>query len=270
MSHGSGPGSAGHQEFVPGPPGCRGRGRLDHPSGPLGCRVSSFPTSRQLSSPFAHDLIVRHLDLTVVGITGSLGQDLDKDLLAQVLATALETVANVGSLNSEKVGVRLTVCASPRRPGVSSSRWRSGPAHSVSHRDRPHGSAWSGTFLFRSWAASHRLAGGHRGREVGIRPGAPDGLAVLNGDDKTVPRHTAAPPPRSCSWAKARRGRPGIGESDADGRSPRFTLVRGEHRCRSTSPSPAVTGSPMWPSRRSLDVGLSLEQVAAALATAGR
>lgn len=58
--------------------------------------------------------IARHVvdsveGLTVVGITGSSGKTSTKDLLAAVLATSGETVAPVGSLNSE-VGVPLTVC----------------------------------------------------------------------------------------------------------------------------------------------------------------
>ena len=47
--------------------------------------------------------------LRVVAITGSSGKTSTKDLLAQVLGTAGETVAPVGSLNGE-VGVPLTVC----------------------------------------------------------------------------------------------------------------------------------------------------------------
>jgi UDP-N-acetylmuramoyl-tripeptide--D-alanyl-D-alanine ligase len=48
-------------------------------------------------------------DLTVIGVTGSSGKTSTKDLLAQVLATAGETVAPVGSFNGE-IGVPLTVC----------------------------------------------------------------------------------------------------------------------------------------------------------------
>lgn len=47
--------------------------------------------------------------LRIVGITGSSGKTSTKDLLAQVLAPVGETVAPVGSYNSE-VGVPLTVC----------------------------------------------------------------------------------------------------------------------------------------------------------------
>ncbi len=58
--------------------------------------------------------LARHLvdispDLTVIGITGSSGKTSTKDLVADVLRGEGETVAPVGSLNSE-VGVPLTVC----------------------------------------------------------------------------------------------------------------------------------------------------------------
>ena len=50
----------------------------------------------------------RGVDLTIVGITGSSGKTSTKDLLGSVLADLGETVAPVGSYNSE-VGVPLTV-----------------------------------------------------------------------------------------------------------------------------------------------------------------
>lgn len=58
--------------------------------------------------------LARHIvdsrpDLTVVGITGSSGKTSTKDLLGAVLGADGETVAPVGSYNSE-VGVPLTVC----------------------------------------------------------------------------------------------------------------------------------------------------------------
>lgn len=58
--------------------------------------------------------LARHLvdsrpDLTVIGITGSSGKTSTKDLLGSVLSVDGETVAPVGSYNSE-VGVPLTVC----------------------------------------------------------------------------------------------------------------------------------------------------------------
>jgi UDP-N-acetylmuramoyl-tripeptide--D-alanyl-D-alanine ligase len=57
----------------------------------------------------ARAVVDRSPDLRVVAVTGSSGKTSTKDLLAQVLAAAGETVAPVASLNGE-VGVPLTVC----------------------------------------------------------------------------------------------------------------------------------------------------------------
>jgi UDP-N-acetylmuramoyl-tripeptide--D-alanyl-D-alanine ligase len=57
----------------------------------------------------AHALVERRAEAVVIGITGSSGKTSTKDLLWSVLQRHGETVANVGSLNSE-VGVPLTVC----------------------------------------------------------------------------------------------------------------------------------------------------------------
>jgi len=57
----------------------------------------------------AHALVGRNAKTVVIGITGSSGKTSTKDLLWSVLQRHGETVANVGSLNSE-VGVPLTVC----------------------------------------------------------------------------------------------------------------------------------------------------------------
>ncbi len=57
----------------------------------------------------ARALVEINTHTIVIGITGSSGKTSTKDLLASVLGRHGETVANVGSLNSE-VGVPLTVC----------------------------------------------------------------------------------------------------------------------------------------------------------------
>jgi UDP-N-acetylmuramoyl-tripeptide--D-alanyl-D-alanine ligase len=57
----------------------------------------------------AHALVERNTRVVVIGVTGSSGKTTTKDLLWSVLQRHGETVANVGSLNSE-VGVPLTVC----------------------------------------------------------------------------------------------------------------------------------------------------------------
>ena len=57
----------------------------------------------------AQALVERSAKTVVIGITGPSGKTVTKDLLWSVLHRHGETVANVGSLNSE-VGVPLTVC----------------------------------------------------------------------------------------------------------------------------------------------------------------
>ena len=57
----------------------------------------------------ARALVELNTDTVVIGITGSSGKTSTKDLLSSVLRHHGETVATVGSLNSE-VGVPLTVC----------------------------------------------------------------------------------------------------------------------------------------------------------------
>jgi len=57
----------------------------------------------------ARALVELNTDTVVIGITGSSGKTSTKDLLSSVLQHHGETVATVGSLNSE-VGVPLTVC----------------------------------------------------------------------------------------------------------------------------------------------------------------
>lgn len=57
----------------------------------------------------AHALVELNDHAVVIGITGSSGKTSTKDLLWSVLQRHGETVANVGSLNSE-VGVPLTIC----------------------------------------------------------------------------------------------------------------------------------------------------------------
>ncbi|HEY8654465.1 MAG TPA: UDP-N-acetylmuramoyl-tripeptide--D-alanyl-D-alanine ligase [Dermatophilaceae bacterium] len=57
----------------------------------------------------ASALIERNAHVVVIAVTGSSGKTSTKDLLLSVLQRHGETVANIGSLNSE-VGVPLTVC----------------------------------------------------------------------------------------------------------------------------------------------------------------
>lgn len=67
------------------------------------------PDVQQAFADVARAVVDRAPQLRIVGITGSSGKTSTKDLLAQVLEPLGETVAPVGSYNSE-VGVPLTVC----------------------------------------------------------------------------------------------------------------------------------------------------------------
>ncbi|RNI20256.1 UDP-N-acetylmuramoyl-tripeptide--D-alanyl-D-alanine ligase [Flexivirga caeni] len=83
--------------------------------GVLGSReLAGIPTVvvadvQEAFGALARAVVDRNPALRIVGITGSSGKTSTKDLLAQVLAPLGETVAPVGSYNSE-VGVPLTVC----------------------------------------------------------------------------------------------------------------------------------------------------------------
>ena len=77
------------------------------PVADLPCVV--VPDVQTAFASLARALLERNDHTVVIGITGSSGKTSTKDLLGSVLARHGETVANVGSLNSE-VGVPLTVC----------------------------------------------------------------------------------------------------------------------------------------------------------------
>ncbi len=67
------------------------------------------PDVQDAFAALARGIVDRARQLSIIGITGSSGKTSTKDMLAHVLEGAGETVAPVGSLNSE-VGVPLTVC----------------------------------------------------------------------------------------------------------------------------------------------------------------
>ena len=89
----------------------RGQGAVaaltSRPVADLPCVV--VPDVQAAFVALAHALVDLNPHAVVIGVTGSSGKTSTKDLLWSVLARHGETVANVGSLNSE-VGVPLTVC----------------------------------------------------------------------------------------------------------------------------------------------------------------
>lgn len=135
----------------------------------------------------ARAVVERLPGLTVVGITGSSGKTSTKDLLGAVLAEAGETVAPVGSYNSE-VGVPLTVLrvtAGTRFLVVELGARGLGHIHYLTSMAPPRigvvlnvGVAHIGEFGSRAAIAEAK------GELVEALPA--DGVAVLNADDPAV------------------------------------------------------------------------------------
>ncbi|HET8601885.1 MAG TPA: UDP-N-acetylmuramoyl-tripeptide--D-alanyl-D-alanine ligase [Segeticoccus sp.] len=158
---------------------------VSHPVAELPCVV--VPDVQEGFARLARAVVDRAPQLSVVGITGSSGKTSTKDLLAAVLADVGQTVAPVGSYNSE-VGVPLTVCrvtedtrylvAEMGADGVGHIAYlcriappRIGVVLNV-------GSAHLGLFGSREAIAQTK------GELVEALP--PGGLAVLNADDPVV------------------------------------------------------------------------------------
>ncbi|GAB47976.1 UDP-N-acetylmuramoyl-tripeptide--D-alanyl-D-alanine ligase [Mobilicoccus pelagius] len=137
--------------------------------------------------------------LRVVGITGSSGKTSTKDLLAHVLSGHGETVATIGSLNSE-VGVPLTLCrVTPTTAMLVVEMGARGIGHVAYLTDMapPHvgivlnvGTAHLGEFGSREAIA--------RAKSELVAALTPEGLAVLNADDDLVRGMTGATPARVC------------------------------------------------------------------------
>jgi UDP-N-acetylmuramoyl-tripeptide--D-alanyl-D-alanine ligase len=135
----------------------------------------------------AHEVVLRVPELVVVAVTGSSGKTSTKDLLATVLAELGPTIAARESLNGE-VGVPLTALrVEPTTRYLVLEMGARGAGHLTYLTDmvRPHvavvlnvGSAHVGEFgsVDAIAAAKSEL----------VQALAPDGLAVLNGDDHRV------------------------------------------------------------------------------------
>lgn len=130
---------------------------------------------------------------TVIGITGSSGKTSTKDLLGQVLATAGETVAPVGSYNSE-VGVPLTVCRiTGRTRYLVAEMGASGPGHIRYLTDiAPPDIGIElnvGSAHLLGFGSADAIAETKAELVAALPPGTSDGaggLAVLNADDPRV------------------------------------------------------------------------------------
>jgi len=142
--------------------------------------------------------------MRVVGITGSSGKTSTKDLLAHVLEAHGETVATIGSLNSE-VGVPLTLCRvtpTTRMLVVEMGARGIGHVDYLTSMAPPHvgvvlnvGTAHLGEFGSREAIATAKS------ELVQALPA--DGLAVLNADDELVRAMAQVTPARVCLTGRA-------------------------------------------------------------------
>ena len=155
----------------------------------------------------ARHLVDSRADLTVVGITGSSGKTSTKDLLGAVLSADGETVAPVGSYNSE-VGVPLTVCRitpTTRHLVVEMGARGIGHIEYLTRIAPPRigivlnvGHAHLGEF------GSVESIATAKGELPASLP--PDGVAVLNADDPLVAAMARAKMPDGWRCALAPRG----------------------------------------------------------------
>ncbi|MEJ7651428.1 MAG: UDP-N-acetylmuramoyl-tripeptide--D-alanyl-D-alanine ligase [Nakamurella sp.] len=152
------------------------------------------------------EVLRRCRGLRIIGITGSSGKTTTKDLLAQVLRTAGETIAPVGSLNSE-VGVPLTACrvtektrflvAEMGASGVGHIRYLTTIAPPSIGVVLNVGSAHLGPF-----GSLEAIA---RTKSELVQALPADGVAVLNADDELVAAMAAATPAHVVSVGRGER-----------------------------------------------------------------
>jgi UDP-N-acetylmuramoyl-tripeptide--D-alanyl-D-alanine ligase len=220
----------------------------------------------------ARGVVDRATGLTVVAVTGSSGKTSTKDLLAQVLGTAGETVAPVNSLNGE-IGVPLTVCrVTPATRFLVAEMGARGVGHL----------AYLTTIAPPDIAIVLNVGVAHIG-EFGSKEAVaqakgelvealrPDGLAVLNADDLNVAKMRSRTQARvvtvgSSADADIRAvdvrldalGRASFVAETASGRGGVELKLSGAHH----------VGNALAVVATALECGLGLEQVATALSVA--
>ena len=220
----------------------------------------------------ARGVVDRKTDMRIVGITGSSGKTTTKDLLAQVLARADETVAPASSLNGE-IGVPLTVCrVTPwtKFLVVEMGARRVGHIRYLTSIAPPDiaivlnvGRAHVGEFGSREAIA--------RAKGELVEALAPDGVAVLNADDPLV---TAM-----ASRTEARVVTVGV-VNDADVRAhtiltdqlgrATFTLQAGSHQADVELQLSGAhqVGNALAAAAAALNCGMNIDDVAKALSSA--
>ena len=220
----------------------------------------------------ARGVVDRAPELRVVGVTGSSGKTTTKDLLASVLSSVAETVAPVNSLNGE-IGVPLTVCrVTPTTRFLVAEIGARGIGH-IDYLTRiapPQvaivlnvGTAHVGEFGSRENIA---LAKSELPRAVPA-----EGLAILNADDPVVAamRDGIAARVQLVGLSDTADVRATDVTLDERGRAA-YTLVcpQGSARISLRLSGAHHVGNSLAVAAAALELGLSLDQVAAALSAA--
>ncbi|WP_168583698.1 UDP-N-acetylmuramoyl-tripeptide--D-alanyl-D-alanine ligase [Gephyromycinifex aptenodytis] len=210
-------------------------------------------------------------DLVVIGITGSSGKTTTKDLLAGVLSTLGETVANEGSLNSE-VGVPLTVTRiTPTTRYLIVEMGARGIGHIdyLAKMTSPHigivlnvGSAHLGEF------GSREAIARAKGELVEALPA--DGLAILQADDPLVAGMAERTTAQVCTVGRLGGQLQALKVEVGPSGAASFTLAAGEQRERVTLEllGEHQVDNALAVAACALHLGMSLPQLAAALAQA--
>ncbi len=243
----------------------------------LGSRPTGVPTVVVDDPVVALGLLARHVrdrlpDLTVIALTGSQGKTGTKDYLAQVLATAGETVATAGNLNNE-IGVPVTVLRATETTrflvvemgarGIGHIAYLCGIARPTVAGVLNVGTAHLGEF------GSREAIARAKGEIVEGLPA--DGVAVLNADDDLTLAMAGRTPARirtfgaaaqaDLRWYDARfddLGRP-TADLGCGGRTATVALRQiGGHQLANAAAAAALATA----------VGLDLDDVADALGTA--
>ncbi len=182
------------------------------------------PDVQDAFAALARGVVDRAPHLTIIGITGSSGKTSTKDMLAHVLEGTGETVAPVGSLNSE-VGVPLTVC---RITGSTRYLVAEMGADGVGHI------AYLTTIAPPRIGIVLNVGTAHVGKFGSVQAIADtkaalvealpsDGLAILNADDQRVAAMATRTRARVVTVGEGGQIRSSRAELDAMGR-PTFTL----------------------------------------------
>lgn len=241
---------------------------------PLPCVV--VPDVQEAFAALATGVVESVPGLVVIGVTGSSGKTTTKDLLAGVLSRHGETVATLGSLNSE-VGVPLTVCrVTPTTRFLVVEMGARGLGHVRYLADMVHpsigivlnvGTAHVGEFGGRAAIARAK------GELVEALPA--DGVAILNADDDLVAAMAGRARCAVVLTGSASHAQVRALEVTLEAGRPRFTLVVARDSASESAPVSLTVagahqvGNALAVAAAALSVGMSLDEVATALSDVG-